>query len=42
MAVEPDNLALARQFVSAVERGASDEVAALLAEDVLQEEFPTA
>ena len=40
MAVEPDNLALARQFVSAVERGASDEVAALLAEDVLQEEFP--
>jgi SAM-dependent methyltransferase len=40
MAVEPDNLALARQFVSAVERGASDEVAALLAEDMLQEEFP--
>src|SRR5262245_32490875 len=40
MAIEPDNLALARQFVSAVERGASDEVAALLAEDVLQEEFP--
>jgi ketosteroid isomerase-like protein len=40
MAMEPDNLALARQFVSAVERGASDEVAALLAEDVLHEEFP--
>jgi ketosteroid isomerase-like protein len=35
-----DNLALARQFVAAVERGSSDEVAALLAEDVLHEEFP--
>jgi steroid delta-isomerase-like uncharacterized protein len=37
---EGDNLVLARQFVAAVERGASDEVAALLAEDVLHEEFP--
>jgi hypothetical protein len=40
MAIERDNLALARQFVSAVERGVSDEVAALLPEDVLHEEFP--
>src|SRR5262245_57026913 len=40
MATERDNLALAKQFVSAVERGAADEVAALLADDVLQEEFP--
>src|SRR5262245_28286474 len=40
MATEPDHLALARHFISAVERGATNEVAALLAEDVLQEEFP--
>jgi ketosteroid isomerase-like protein len=40
MATEPDCLALARRFISAVERGATEEVAALLAEDVLQEEFP--
>jgi steroid delta-isomerase-like uncharacterized protein len=37
---EAENLALARRFVAAVERGASDEVAALLADDVVQEEFP--
>ena len=40
MATEPEHLALARRFIAAVERGATDEVAALLAEDVLQEEFP--
>ena len=32
--------ALARQFVEAVARGADDEVTALLADDVQQEEFP--
>jgi ketosteroid isomerase-like protein len=37
---ECNNLALARRFIAAVERGATDEVAALLADDVIQEEFP--
>src|SRR5579872_3356827 len=37
---ETENLALARRFVATLERGASDEVAALLADDVVQEEFP--
>jgi ketosteroid isomerase-like protein len=40
MSPDLDHVALARQFVHAVARGADDEVAALLADDVLQEEFP--
>lgn len=35
-----DYVGLARRFLAAVERGATDEVAAMLAEDVIQEEFP--
>jgi ketosteroid isomerase-like protein len=40
MPADPDYTALARQFVEAVARGADDEVRALLADDVQQEEFP--
>ena len=40
MTAELDYEALARRFVEAVARGADDEVTALLAEDVQQEEFP--
>lgn len=40
MSAELDYAALARQFVEAVARGAADEVAALLADDVEQGEFP--
>ncbi len=40
MSADPDYAALARRFVEAVSRGADDEVRALLADDVLQEEFP--
>jgi ketosteroid isomerase-like protein len=40
MSADVDYAALARRFVEAVERGASDEVAAMLADDVQQEEFP--
>ena len=40
MSAEPDYAALARRFVEAVARGDDAEVAALLADDVLQEEFP--
>jgi ketosteroid isomerase-like protein len=40
MSADLDYVALARQFVEAVARGADDEVTALLAEDVQQEEFP--
>jgi steroid delta-isomerase-like uncharacterized protein len=40
MTDEPDILALAERFVRAVERGATEEVASLLADDVLHEEFP--
>ena len=40
MSTEADSLALARRFVEAVERGDAAAVAALLAGDVQQEEFP--
>jgi ketosteroid isomerase-like protein len=40
MSAELDYGALARRFVEAVARGAKDEVDALLADDVQQEEFP--
>jgi ketosteroid isomerase-like protein len=40
MSADPDYAAMARQFVEAVARGAADEVTALLADDVQQEEFP--
>src|SRR5262245_40692323 len=40
MSADPDYAQLARRFVEAVARGADDEVASLLADDVLHEEFP--
>ena len=41
MPADPDYAAVARQFVEAVARGADEEVTALLADDVQQEEFPS-
>jgi ketosteroid isomerase-like protein len=40
MPADLDYAAVARQFVEAVARGADEEVTALLADDVQQEEFP--
>jgi ketosteroid isomerase-like protein len=40
MSADRNHAVLAKQFVDAVARGADDEVAALLADDVLQEELP--
>jgi hypothetical protein len=40
MSADLDYVAMVKQFVEAVARGANEEVAALLADDVQQEEFP--
>ena len=40
LSAERDDAALVRRFVEADARGADDEVTALLADDVLHEEFP--